>query len=177
MTDWIETSTGNRISRKAEITGSDRILIRGNCTISEDVKLQGDVPLGGSSKGSITIGKYCYFGKGSVVVPPRIGDGGEETLHGPVEIGSYNIVGERCKIRSASIGSRVLIEEDCTLGDLSIIYDCCVIRRGTVVPPRMIIPPYSDVSGVPGENFLVEELPNSYKHILQTDAKRLHVLG
>lgn len=122
---------------------------------------------------AIQIGKYCYIGERTTIVPPEIKPG----THGPMTIGGYCIVGHDSKVQLANIGNRVLIEPHCNIGNLAIIYDCCVIREGAVIPPRMVIPPYSEVKGIPGENFEVRELHNGYKRLIETEARELQVLG
>lgn len=175
--DWIETTSGNRISKKAKILGSDHILINGNSTINDEVLLQGDVKMAGKQNATIQIGKCCYLGTGSQIIPPVLKYDNGDAIHGPLLIGGYTIVGKNSIVRLANIGSRVLIEAECRLEDLSIVYDCCVIRQGTTVPPKMVIPPFSEVSGVPGIDFRIKELDNSYKKIVETEARELQVLG
>lgn len=175
--DWIETTSGNRISQKAKILGSNHILISGNSTINDEVLLQGDVKVAGKQQATIQIGKCCYLGTGSKIIPPVLKYEEDHAVHGPLLIGRYTIIRENSIVRLANIGSRVLIEPTCTLGDLSIVYDCCVIRRGTTIPPKMVIPPFSDVSGTPGIDFRIKDLNNSYKKLIETEAKELQVLG
>lgn len=170
---WIETSTGNRISKSATITGSNKILISGNTTINPGATLNGEVTLTDEAQTSIQIGKYSYLGRNTEIYPPTIRD----DLHGPISIGAYCIIGQNSQIRLANIGNRVIIEENCSLGNLSIIYDCCVIERGTTIPPKVVIPPYSRVSGVPGVDYKVEELHNCYKRLIEQEAKDLQLLG
>lgn len=173
---WIETSNGNRISKEAEIFGSDRILLSGNTTINPGVKLDAEVPIVSEGEVShvIQIGKFCYLGKGCKITPPLVGNDGS---YGSIRIGSYSIIGENSKVLLASIGNRVLVEGNCKLGDLSIIYDCCLIREGCVVPPKFVIPPFSEVSGIPGKNFVVTTLSNSYRKLIESEAKERYLLG
>ncbi|ODV68830.1 hypothetical protein HYPBUDRAFT_192005 [Hyphopichia burtonii NRRL Y-1933] len=174
--EWIETTTGNRISKLAQIYGSNSISINDHSTVNSYVLLQGDVPLlqqDESQTHTIKLGKYTYIGSNCQVIPPVL----KKTHHGPIRIGSFTIIGADSIIKSASIGNRVLIEPNCTLLDLSIIYDCCLIRKGTIIPSKMIIPPFSEVKGVPGVDFEIKELNSSYKKIIELEAKNLHYLG
>lgn len=175
--EWIETTSGNRISKSAKICGSNQIVISGNSTINDNVLLKGDVNLAGKHQTTIQIGKCCYLGMGAQIIPPVVKQEATETVHGPVQIGAYSIVGEKSIIRLATIGSRVLIEPGCKLDNLSIVYDCCLIRRGTVIPPNMVVPPFSEVSGTPGIDFTIKDLNNSYKKLIETEARELQVLG
>ncbi|KAK6457238.1 dynactin subunit P25 [Scheffersomyces xylosifermentans] len=186
MSEWIETSAGNRISKLAEISGPDRIIISGNATIHPGVKIHGDVELlaNASNKNpdtatTIQLGKFCYIRSNSQIIPPVLKESKPEnkTWHGPISIGAYTIIGNNSIVKSANIGNRVLIEDDCVLENLSIVYDCCLIRRGTVIPPKTVIPPYSEVSGVAGKDFSVRSLNNSYKKLIELEAKELQILG
>jgi dynactin-5 len=175
--DWIETTSGNRISKKSKIFGSNSILINGNCTINDEVLLQGDVRIAGKQQATIQIGKCCYLGTGAKITPPVLKYEDEESIHGPLLIGGYTIIGKNSVVRLANIGSRVLVELGCDLGNLSIVYDCCLIRSGTIIPPKMVIPPFSDVSGVPGIDFCIKDLSNSYKKLIEIEARELQALG
>ncbi|ABN66171.2 dynactin subunit P25 [Scheffersomyces stipitis CBS 6054] len=184
MADWIETSSGNRISRSAHISGSDRIVINGNATIHPGVQIHGDVQLlankSSTDTTTATLGKFCYLRPNCQIIPPVLqecSDSDSTTYHGPVTIGAYTIIGSNTVVKSANVGNRVLIEDDCVLENLSIIYECCVIRKGTVVPPKTIIPPYSEVSGVPGKDFRISSLNSCYKRLIEIEAKELQILG
>lgn len=171
---WFETNNGNRILKKAQISGANHISINEKSTINENVVLRGDVPLL-KPEGQVTIdlGRFCYLDTGSQIIPPLI----KNDLHGPIKVGSYTIIGKNTKISCASIGSRVLIEDNCHIHDLVIIYECCLIREGTTIPPKTVVPPFSEVSGNPGNNFVITSLPSAYKKIIENEAKRLHLLG
>lgn len=173
MEEYIETSSGNRILKQAKIYGPDRILISGNTTIKCNVELHGDVEaLDEKSKCSIQIGKYCYLDSDCQVEPPTMSNG----IRNPVVIGSYTIIGKNSVIRLMNIGNRVLIERNCKLNEQSVVYDCCWIREGTIIPPKMVIPPYSEVRGVPGVDFEITDLSNSYKKLIEHEAKQLQLL-
>ena len=161
MTDWIETSTGNRISKTAEISGLDNITIGGNVTINPLVNISVDTHL------NLSIGQFCYFYPNANILAST-----EKTT-----IGGYVIIGRNSQVKSKSIGNRVIVEDDCLLYPQSVIYDCCLIKRGTIIPERMVIPPYSEVSGIPGKNFIIKPLHNSYKKSIELEAKQLQILN
>ena len=94
-----------------------------------------------------------------------------------LDVYKRQIIGSNTVVKLANVGNRVLIEDDCVLENLSIIYECCVIRKGTVVPPKTIIPPYSEVSGVPGKDFRISSLNSCYKRLIEIEAKELQILG
>lgn len=172
--EWIETANGNRISKNATLLGPDKLHLKGNSTVQDMVTINGDVDLSNDSNLAINIGKYCYIGSNSKIVPPLLKPGGK---HSPIKIGSYVIIGDNCAINAIAIGSRVVIEDECKLCDLSVIYDCCLIRKGTIIPSKMVIPPFSEVSGVPGKNFKIRDLANGYKKAIEVEAKEIQIIG
>ncbi|CUM67742.1 uncharacterized protein PRCAT00005447001 [Priceomyces carsonii] len=174
MSGWIETSSGNRISRSAVIEGSERILLSGNTTVQDNVILKGSADITNDeakTQAMIKIGKFCYLDKQCQILSTTIGDS-----YGPVQIGAYTIVGERSVIDLAKIGSRVLIESDCMVGKMTEVYDCCRIRSGTTVAPYTTIPPYSEVCGTPGIDFEIKPLHNCYKKLIEIEARQRQIL-
>lgn len=174
MDDWIDTATGNRISKNANIIAPQRISISGNCTISDRCTLNGDVRTK-SEEASIVLGKYCFLAENTTVEPAQI-KSGSSRVFSDVVIGNYTYFGPSTVILLAQVGNRVSVGSHCVLGDLSIINDCCIVNDGTRVPPRAVIPPYSEVSGE-GTSFTVVELSGGYRRVLETDARMRHVLG
>lgn len=174
MDDWIDTATGNRISRKANIIAPQRISISGNCTISERCVLNGEVNTN-SDDPSIVLGKYCFLAENSHVEPAMI-KRGSHGVFSDVVIGNYSYFGLSTVIRLAQVGNRVWVGADCILGELSIINDCCVVNDGAHIPPRAVIPPYSEVRGK-GSDLTVVELNGGYRKVLEADARMRHLLG
>ncbi|ODV61089.1 uncharacterized protein ASCRUDRAFT_28018, partial [Ascoidea rubescens DSM 1968] len=175
--EWIETTSGNRISRKAVILGATNILLAGNTTIAASVSLNGDVRLNSASnKISIQIGKHSLIGPSSEIWPPIIGFKRTKTkakrVHGTSKIGSFTIISKNCVVKSINIGNRVLIEKNCYIGNLSIVYDNVVIKKNSCIPDKFIIPPFSYVYGKP-PNLVVESLPVSFKNIIERKAREL----
>lgn len=162
--DYLETPTGNRISRRATITGSKHVVIAGNTTVCDGVVIDGTTA---ALKPAVLVGKYLFLAAGSEIRPPE----------GGCVLGSYNIIGERAVVELALTGSRVWIEPGCKIGAGAVIYECCVIRRGTVVAPKQIIPPYSEVSGQPGPTWRVRELNPSWRRIIEAEARKAQLLG
>lgn len=177
MNNWIETDTGNRISRLAAINGAQLISLSDNCTICEDCILNGDVVTSTPKEPAILLGKYCFLSNGVKIDPPILKTTNYQKIHSSVTIGNYTTIGEATKVSLAQIGNRVHIGSECVLGALSTINDCCVIEPKTVIPPKLVIPPYSRVSGTPGKDFQVEVLGAGYRKLLDADARTRHVLG
>ncbi|OBA23536.1 trimeric LpxA-like protein [Metschnikowia bicuspidata var. bicuspidata NRRL YB-4993] len=176
MDDWIETGTGNRISRLAIIKGANRISILENCTISENCTLNGNVATLSPSLPSIVLGKYTYLGCRCLIDPPRANPSPDASVFTDVKVGNYTTLGADSVVRLIQVGNRVLIGARCVLGELSVINDCCVIEDDTVVPANSVVPPYSRVSGVPGIDYSVVPISASYRKVLEADSRVRHVL-
>lgn len=170
--DFIRTATQNYISRSASVLGAANLTTKGKSIIHADATIRGDYGA------PIHIGRYCHIEEGVVVVPsvvpssndpllarPRSGvdagdsppEKGEMAL--PVIIGSHTRIGKNTRVQSVSIGSCVRIGANCVLSPRSKVHDCCVIEDGTVIPPDMVIPPFSRVRGNNPGGKLVGTLP------------------
>lgn len=171
---WIETESGNRISKSADLKGTRHISIGENCTISPGVVICGDVETATPNQPTIVLGKYCFLDQDCYIMPPETRKSG---VFGNMYIGNYTLIGRGSKVHLAQVGNRVSIGSNCTLGAHSIVNDCCVIADGTVIPPKAVIPPYSAVSGVPGESYMVESVGPGYRRLLENDAKLRQLCG
>lgn len=196
--EWIETASGNRISKQAHIYGSDHILIAGNTTVSAQVELKGDVRIV-EGKTSIQIGKFVYLGENVRVVPPFLGNkmssskGIEVAVHKICKIGSYTMIGEDSVIKASNVGSRVMIGKGCTLQDSCVIHDCVVIKDNSYIPEHFNIPPFSLVFPQPDDDqttttttttdelktkpkpISIIPLPESYKKIIESYSKQSYI--
>ncbi|KAH3683361.1 hypothetical protein WICPIJ_005684 [Wickerhamomyces pijperi] len=184
MNDFAETSSGNRISRRSQIKGSDHILISGYTTISANAHLNCDVKLKSSKEsGALKLGKFVFIDEDVTITPATETSG--ESVHLPSIIGSYVMIGKATEVRSVSIGSRVAIGENCKLGDRSTIYDCVVIASNTILPNNTNIPPfslvYTDQEGLnryprpKTPSIIIEPLHESYKRLFEENAKLAYV--
>lgn len=62
--------TGNKISRKCTIQGSQNIVLGGKTILEAGVILRGDLRRAGSGAAVVlALGKYCRLGQGCVVRP------------------------------------------------------------------------------------------------------------
>jgi len=79
-TPYIQTETGNIVSRQSLIYGSQNIVLSGKSILSPNCILRGDLRRTGSSSGSsgsggaggtvvIAMGKYCFVGESTVLRP------------------------------------------------------------------------------------------------------------
>lgn len=171
---WVETASGNRISKNATLSGTRNISIGEKCTILPGVLVSGDVVTDTPDQSTVILGKYCYLDENCSITPPETRNSG---VFSAVVIGNYTFIGKNSKVSLAQIGNRVCVGNDCVLGNHSIISDCCVIGEGTVVPPKTVIPPYSLVSGVPGLSYLVEGISPGYRKLLEQEARLRQVQG
>ncbi|KAK9320808.1 trimeric LpxA-like protein [Lipomyces orientalis] len=177
--EYIETESGNRISRKAVILGSQHILLGGRSTILPDCVVRGDLhrpssaSASGSAAASVNIGRYNFLEKGVVIRPPfKIYKG--SLVYYPQKIGNYVSIGANSIIEAAAIGSYVCIGSNCVVGKFAILKDCVVVLDGTVIPPTTCIPPFSVVAGNPAS--VVDELPESSAEVFERRARQIHTL-
>eukprot|EP00584_Thalassiosira_punctigera_P006028 CAMPEP_0172545174 /NCGR_PEP_ID=MMETSP1067-20121228/15162_1 /TAXON_ID=265564 ORGANISM="Thalassiosira punctigera, Strain Tpunct2005C2" /NCGR_SAMPLE_ID=MMETSP1067 /ASSEMBLY_ACC=CAM_ASM_000444 /LENGTH=225 /DNA_ID=CAMNT_0013331873 /DNA_START=10 /DNA_END=687 /DNA_ORIENTATION=- len=172
--DYIRTGAQNYISRRADVRGAPNLSARGKSVIERDASVRGDFGA------PVRVGRYCRVDAGATLAPSVVpassdptlasssgggDDGDDEEASPPGEneralplvIGSHTVIGPRATIRSVSVGSCVRVGADCVLSSRSRVHDCCVIEDGTVVPPDMVVPPFSRVRGSPGR--IVGTLP------------------
>ncbi|KAF2822172.1 trimeric LpxA-like protein [Ophiobolus disseminans] len=155
--EYIETDSGNKVSRRSAITGTANITLGGRTVIMADVQLRGDlhptrsVP---SSSGkevtptSISIGRCTVISTGSVIKPPcRISRG--QVHYYPMKIGDNVFVGANCTIQAISISSHVHIGEKVTISPFAIVKENVKILPNTVIPANMVIASGSVVGGCP----------------------------
>ncbi|KAJ9632247.1 hypothetical protein H2203_000651 [Taxawa tesnikishii (nom. ined.)] len=155
--EYIETDTGNKISRRAKIEGKSNIMLGGRTVIMADVYMRGDLHRFSTSSGekdaasttAISIGRYTVVSTGCTIRPPARIRGGQMAYY-PVRIGDHVFIGPNTHISSLQIGSHVYIGPNVVLSQFCMIKENCKILPDTVVPPNMVIPPGSVVGGRPG---------------------------
>ncbi|KAG9671341.1 trimeric LpxA-like protein, partial [Aureobasidium melanogenum] len=156
--EYIETDTGNKISRKAKIEGKPNIMLGGRTVIMADVYMRGDLHRfsssgdGGAAQPTtaISIGRYTVVATGCTLKPPsRISRG--QMAYYPMRIGDNVFIGPNCHISAIAISSHVYIGANVVLSPFCIIKDNCKILPDTVVPPNMVVPVGSIVGGKPGK--------------------------
>ncbi|KAK9491929.1 trimeric LpxA-like protein [Lipomyces doorenjongii] len=177
--EYIETESGNRISRKAVILGSQHILLGGRSTILPECVVRGDLhrPSSASSTGaaaaSVNIGRYSFLEKGVVIKPPFKFYKGSLVYY-PLKMGNFVSIGANSIIEAATIGSYVNIGSNCVVGKFAIIKDCVLVLDGTVIPSTACIPPFAVVAGNPA--IVVDELPESSAEVFERRARQIHAL-
>ncbi|TVY83583.1 Dynactin subunit [Lachnellula suecica] len=154
--EYIETDTGNKVSRRSQIIGTTNIILGGKTVIQAEVIIRGDLlrtyPTGGEKQTTpvaVAIGRYCFFSRGCELRPPGKVYKGMFSYY-PLKIADHVFVGPSSVVEAALVGSHVSIGANCTIGKFAIIKDYVKILDGTVLPPNIVIPSFSIVAGRPG---------------------------
>ncbi|KAJ2400738.1 hypothetical protein GGI23_001850 [Coemansia sp. RSA 2559] len=168
--DFIETDTGNKVSRKSLISGSQNIVLGGKTIVHSKCTIRGDLRRAGPShQAAVLIGRFCSLGENSVLRPPYKTYKGVFSYY-PLKIGDHVDIGENTIVEAASIGSFVKIGKNCIIGRFAIIRDCCLVEDGAVIAPNTVVPPFSVVSGGPPAK-VVAQLPESTQEIFEAQSK------
>ncbi|KAG6335410.1 hypothetical protein ID866_3684 [Astraeus odoratus] len=121
--EFIETDTGNKVSRRATIAGPQNIILGGKTIISSGAIIRGDLRRTGPGHAVvISLGRYCLVGEGCVM----------------------------SVVEAATIGNHVVIGKNCIIGKFTIIKDCAQVADNTVIPPNSVVPALALFSGSPG---------------------------
>ncbi|KAI8871962.1 dynactin subunit P25 [Ramicandelaber brevisporus] len=183
-TEFIETDTGNKISRRAVIFGSQNIILTGKTVIKKGCVIRGDLRRAGgtgmvSSSGGVTaaaaassvviaIGRYCMLGENTVIRPPCKTYKNVFSYY-PMKIGDHVSIGDGSIVEAAGIGSHVTIGKGCVIGRLAVIKDCVRIEDGTVIAPNTVVPSFSIFAGNPGR--CIAELPECAQELIEARTK------
>ena len=149
--EFIITSTGNIISRKASIGDPRNLEIpSGKCFVDEGCAIASDVA-------PIQMNRYCFVEKNVRLQPCQ-------TIKEPVTnikmtIGANTYIGEVSHIQAARIGAGCIIGSNVTIGPRCILKDYVKIEDGSVVAADMVLPPFAIVSGNPAR--IIGEQPES----------------
>ncbi|PYH82769.1 trimeric LpxA-like protein [Aspergillus uvarum CBS 121591] len=187
--EYIETDTGNKISRRSLIHGTQHIILGGKTVIQSDAVIRGDLYRSSSSSSShkptpstastatsgaastaqqqpqqtpsvaITIGRYSYISRQAILRPPSRLHRGVYAFY-PLKIGDHVFVGERAVVEAASVGNHVHIGRDAVVGSMAILKDFAYVLDGAVVAPGMVVPSWCVVGGAPAR--IVGEVGEGY---------------
>ncbi|KAM0733243.1 Dynactin subunit 5 [Formica fusca] len=166
--EYVETASGNKVSRLTVLCGSQNIVLHGKVIVQSDAIIRGDLA-------NVRTGRYCIISKNAVIRPPfkKFSRG---VAFFPLTMGNHVFVGERAVVNAALVGSYVYIGKNAIIGRRSVLKDCCYIEDGAVVPPETIVPSFTRYAGSPAT--CIEELPectldlmidftkNYYEHFL-----------
>ncbi|KAL8287273.1 hypothetical protein RQP46_003725 [Phenoliferia psychrophenolica] len=173
--EFIETDTGNKVSRKCTINGSQNIILGGKTIIQHGVIVRGDLRRAGGSSGAgvvISVGKYCVFGEGAIIRPPYKTYKGRAFSYYPMKIGDFVSIGPKSIVEAASIGNGVEIGKNCIIGALCIIKDNAKIADNSVVAAGTIVPSLGEWSGSPARP--TASLPESTPELIEAKAKAFY---
>ncbi|KAL4906177.1 hypothetical protein BDW74DRAFT_139445 [Aspergillus multicolor] len=164
--EYIETETGNKISRRSQIHGTHHISLGGKSIIMADAVVRGDLFRSSSSSSSqsqsqssssggtsnnniaISIGRYTFISRSAILRPPSRLTRGVHT-YTTLHIGSHVFVGERSIVEAAKVEDSVTIGKDCVIGSMAILKERCQVLDGCVVPSGMVVPSHCVVGGQP----------------------------
>ncbi|KAI1314851.1 hypothetical protein EDD11_001627 [Mortierella claussenii] len=167
--EYIETDTGNKVSRKSVICGSQNIILGGKTILQTGSVIRGDLRRTGPGQAVVvSVGRYCFLSQGCVIRPPCKTYKGAFSYY-PMKIGDHVTIGEGSIVQAASIGSFVSIGKNCVIGKFAIIKECARIEDNTVIPPNSVVPSFTVYSGSPGR--IVDELPESIQEIYEARTK------
>ncbi|KAL3876667.1 hypothetical protein ACJMK2_034472 [Sinanodonta woodiana] len=154
--EYIETASGNKVSRLSVLCGSQNIVINGKTIIMTDCVIRGDLA-------NVRIGRHCVISKKAVIRPPfkKFSKG---VAFFPLHIGDHVLIGEDSIVNAAQIGSFVHIGKHCIIGRRCVLKDCCAIADNTVLPPETVVPPFTIFSGSPGR--VTGELPECTQDLM-----------
>ncbi|MCJ1448619.1 MAG: hypothetical protein MMC23_009136 [Stictis urceolatum] len=166
--EYIETDTGNKVSRRSQIHGTTNIILGGRTVIQSEALIRGDLlrtlppsqhPTSSSSQSTsqpqpqgaqlaVSIGKYSLLSTGSILHPPRKLHRGQFSHH-PLKIGDNVHVGQGAIVEAASVGNNVWIGAGAVVGKLCILREGCRVLEGAVVPQGMVVGQNEVVGGRP----------------------------
>ncbi|GAA5822941.1 hypothetical protein JCM10212_004447 [Sporobolomyces blumeae] len=181
---YIQTETGNIVSRQSSICGSQNIVLSGKSILSPGCVIRGDLRRsgagskdgassagGGGSTVVIAMGKYCFVGEGTVLRPCYKTYKGVFSYY-PMKIGDYVTIGANSVVEAASIGTGVEIGKGCIIGPLSILKDYSKVADGAVLGPGTIVPSLTEWSGSPARP--TAQLGESTPEIAEAKAKAVY---
>ncbi|CAK4034190.1 Hypothetical predicted protein [Lecanosticta acicola] len=160
-TEYIETDTGNKISRRANIEGKQNIMLGGKSVIMPGVQLRGDLhrlpePTADGEKSkhqqpyatAISVGRYSVISTDCTIRPPMQVRHGQMVFY-PMRIGDNVFIGAGTHVSAAAISNHVHVGANCVLGPFSMLKESSKVLPNTVVPSNMVVPPGSVVGGRP----------------------------
>ncbi|KAJ2779560.1 hypothetical protein H4R18_003956 [Coemansia javaensis] len=168
--EFIETDTGNKVSRRSLIFGSQNIVLGGKTVVHSKCTIRGDLRRAGlTHQAAVLIGRFCSLGEASVLRPPYKTYKGVFSYY-PLKIGDHVDIGENSVVEAASIGSHVRIGRNCIIGRFAIIKDCCLVEDNAVIAPNTVVPSFSVVAGGPPAK-VVARLPESTQELFEAYSK------
>jgi dynactin-5 len=138
---FIETSTGNRVSRKAGLYGSQNIVLSGKVFVEPGCIIRGDLA-------HVRVGKYSVVKEGTVL-RPSLKHFNKGVAFVPLSIGENCFIEQNCVVSAAQIGNFVHLGQNSVIGRRAVIKDCSILLADSVLPPDSVIPPFTIYGGAP----------------------------
>lgn len=184
MSNWIETSNGNRISKQANICNPQSILIAGMCVVEENCTIDGNVNLLDGSSTTISMGRFCLIESGCLLRPPVFGynidkkTGKRFLIHHSLVMSSYILIKSNAKIHCKKMGTRVIVGQNAILSRYCTIGDVVIIEDNVTIPENCHVPSFSKVKRHPdwSNSVSFQPLNGSMRGIIETWC-RDHYLG
>merc|ERR1712106_158179 len=98
---FIETSTGNRVSRKAGLYGSQNIVLSGKVFVEPECIIRGDLA-------HVRVGRFSLVKRGTVL-RPSLKHFNKGVAFVPLSIGENCLIGERCVVSAAQLRHTALL--------------------------------------------------------------------
>eukprot|EP00045_Choanoeca_perplexa_P015014 m.180982 g.180982 ORF g.180982 m.180982 type:complete len:185 (+) comp16868_c0_seq4:3241-3795(+) len=163
--DYIETQSGNKVSKKSVLCGSQNIVLLGKTIVQQDCVIRGDLA-------NIRVGRQCVFKTGAVLRPPwKLLPNRTPALNFlPMMVGDGTIIEEGALVGAAAVGSYVHVGKRAIVGPCCMLKDCCKIEDDAVVPPNTVVPSFAIFGGSPAK--LVGYLPECARDIHREYARK-----
>ncbi|GLG98372.1 hypothetical protein R5R35_004820 [Gryllus longicercus] len=154
--EYVETASGNKVSRQTVLCGSQNIVLSGKVIVQSDAIIRGDLA-------NVRAGRHCIISKRAVIRPPfkKFSKG---VAFFPLHMGDHVFVGENSVVNAAVVGSYVYIGKNCVIGRRCVLKDCCVIEDNTVLPPETVVPSFTRYASSPG--VCIGELPECTQDLM-----------
>jgi dynactin-5 len=140
--EYLETHTGNKVSRKATVRGTHNIHLNGKCIISAGVMIRGELA-------PVKIGKNTII-KENVVLRPSYKRAKGHLKYVTLSIGDNVYIGENSIVCASKIGNCVYIGKNCIISHRCSLKDYSRVEDNTILVPDTEVPSFTMFSGQPG---------------------------
>ncbi|CAD8123051.1 unnamed protein product [Paramecium sonneborni] len=156
--EFHETSSGIKISKKSIIKGTEQINVSGRCIFFHDVILRGDLA-------KVSIGKYLVVHEKVTLKPSYTYGYTKESPTKkvikflPLMISDYVEIDSSSIIQASKIGTCTSIGKNCYISHRCIIGENSIILDDSILPPDTVVPANSVYGGRPA--IYIAETPES----------------
>jgi len=161
---FVETASGNKVSRQSTLCGSQNIVLNGKTILMSDCIFRGDLA-------NIRMGRYCVIGSGTII-RPSFKKFSKGVAFMPVHIGDHVLIDSNAVVMAAQIGSYVHIGKNAVIGRRCVLKDCCVVADNAILSPDTVVPPFAVMAGSPAQ--VVAELPDCTQELMTDVTKSFY---